>query len=659
MSSVFTIPEDYNLTFSPVSGSWYGGLFSGNGELGVMVYADRERELLSLQLGHTLYIDRRPEEMRTGRVSYDSPRLEIGCLYLKAPGIGENSTLTLDLMRAEIKGSVSGKPFRLFTVKEPSVIVVETPLEFAFFEVAQAISPRYFVCNDMPQDLPGNPEPLLRENSCTQELLNGKSFTSAWKKEDQTLFITCAFGEGAQSTLQKCSVSRVKQWKKDVEYSYRKFYGKSSLSIPDSELERFYAINLYKWHSAARKENNVALDLMGPWSKKTAWCALWWNLNIQLTYQWLQTANRSEEMRPLIRMLSDNLEQLRKNTKTGGGMAIGRASSYDCRSPVKSEKGNLPWVCHILAETFFHTGDRELLCLVKKLLSGVLKEYESLLYTTVDKVIHMKETFPPEYGPTRDATFDLALLRKCILHYLTLFPEDSTNAPQRERYRLILENLTEYAADEETGYRLGTDLAFTRSHPHPNHLFMVYPLELPHDKEKALKSLEQFLSMKEEHHGFSYTNAAGMFVRYGNGNRAAELLHTLLDWMRERSMENTMYHENGSPVIETPFGFNSVLQDMLLLSSREKIRLFPAIPDSWEKASFCRFHCMNDITVSASFRRTDHEILLECTLVSPANRQTILELPDKTKISVALESGQEKILKFKIQNKTHDPVMVK
>ena len=68
---------------------------------------------------------------------------------------------------------------------------------------------------------------------------------------------------------------------------------------------------------------------------------------------------------------------------------------------------------------------------------------------------------------------------------------------------------------------------------------------------------------------------------------------------------------------------------------------------------------MNDITLSASFRRTDHEILLECTLVSPANLQTLLELPDKTKIRVALESGQEKILKFKIQNKTHDPVMVK
>ena len=648
MRTSFSIPEEYDLFFSPVPDSWHGGLYSGNGVTGVMCYADHTRELLCLQLGNAGYIDRRPEELRTGRVSYDSPRLLIGSLYLKAPGIRENSSLKLDLREAVVKGEINGKKFSLFTVREPSVIVVETELEYAFFEPEEAISPRYFICNDLPAGYKKNPPFLLKENSCTQMLLNGKSFTTAWKQEKNTLFIACDYGKRAEEILEKCTLDKVPFWKEAVRLSYRDFYEKSFLSIPDKALERFYYINLYKWHSATEKDNDFVLDLMGPWSKKTAWCAVWWNLNIQLTYQWLLTANRMEEMYPLVTMLADNLEQLRKNAKAEGGMAIGRASSYDCRSPVRNERGDLPWVCCILAEAFLHTENEKLFTLVKEILCGVLREYESLLYTSSDGVIHMKKTVPPEYGETQDAVFDLALLRKCIGYFLEFFKEDESKKEEISRYRFILENLVPYAADEDS-YRMGKDLAFDHSHPHPNHLFMVYPMELPHDKTLAVKSIEKFLAMKEEHHGYSYTNTAGMFVRYGNGNKAEELLHTLLDWMKERHTENYMYHEYGSPVIETPFAFNSILQDMLLLSNREKIRLFPAVPDKWNEASFNKFHCVNNITVSAFYRKTAREIRIECTLSAEKDMQILLELPDKSFHKVSVEKGKETKLDFHLK----------
>ena len=645
----FVMPEEYDLVSSPVSGSWHGGLFSGNGRIGVMVYADPDRELLRLRLGNVEYIDRRPDKERTGRVSYDSPRLEIGSLYFKAPGIRKDSSLRLRLGKAEIQGRIGGKPFRLFTAREPSVIVAETDLEFAFFEPAEPVSPRYSVCRDMPSNYRKNPPPSVRKNSCTQKLLDGKSFTTCWKREKNFLFLACGFGKEGMLLLKKCSSSLVPAWRRKVSLSYRKFYGKSFLSVPDKALERFYFINLYKWHSAAVPENDFALDLMGPWPKESAWCAIWWNLNIQLTYQWLQTAGRPEEMRPLLKMLSGHLSQLEKNSGLRGGAGVGRASSYDCASPVKQEKGCLPWVCHILAEAFFHTGDKETLSLLKKLLPGVLKVYESLLYTGPDGTVHMGKTLSPEYGETQDAVFDLALFRKCVGYFLEFFRDDGKRHAEREKFRRILERLADYPEDRETGYRVGKDLAFTRSHPHANHLFMVYPLELPHKKSTALKSLRRFLAMKEEHHGFSYTSAAGMFVRYGNGNRAEKLLHTLLDWMKQRHTENFLYHENGNPVMETAFAFNGVLQDMLLLSDRERVRLFPALPGKWESASFTRFHCVNDITASASWNRKD--AFLSCTLLSPGKDiRAVLELPDGSVRKVHLSAGKEKHLRFELKN---------
>lgn len=641
---VFSIPKEYNLTSSPLADSWFGGLYSGNGDIGVMLTADRERGLLRLRLGNVRYIDKRPEEMRTGRVSYDSSRLEIGSLYLVAPNIEKDSSLELDLMEGVIKGTISGTSFELFTAREPSLIVVKTTLPIASFEPAEAITPRYFVSHDMPKGYPRNPEPISGEDFCRQDLLNGKSFFTRWKKEKDTLFIACDFGEEPQKILEEAELAKVDLWRSEVKNSYQEFYRKSFLSIPDQELERFYFVNLYKWNSATRKENDFVLDLMGPWPKESGWCAVWWNLNIQLTYTWLQTAGRSEEMRPFIKMLSNNLSQLRKNSTQKDGYAIGRASSYDCRSPVKTEKGLLPWVCHILAKTYFYTGDKEILTLAKELIAGVLKEYEALLYPGEDGFIHMKPTLVPEYGETGDSNFDLALLKKMIGYFQEFFAGEKAKEGDLEKYQFILENLAEYSRDEVTGYRMGKDLPLTESHPHPSHLFMAYPLELPHNKELAIKGADHFLAMDEKHHGFSYTNTAGLFVRYGNGRRARDLLHTLLRWMRERNTTNYLYQEYGNPVIETPYGFNSILQDMLLLSSKEKIRLFPAIPPEWEKASFTNFHCEGDISVSASFDKK--EGIIRGRFLTPEGKTVTVLLPDGTRNMITLEAGKALELEF-------------
>jgi hypothetical protein len=65
------------------------------------------------------------------------------------------------------------------------------------------------------------------------------------------------------------------------------------VSMPDTRMEGFYHIQMYKMASATRP-GRPALDLMGPWFRTTPWAKIWWNLNIQLAYWPQLTGNRME-----------------------------------------------------------------------------------------------------------------------------------------------------------------------------------------------------------------------------------------------------------------------------------------------------------------------------------------------------------------------------
>ena len=81
----------------------------------------------------------------------------------------------------------------------------------------------------------------------------------------------------------------------------------------------------------------------------------------------------------------------------------------------------------------------------------------------------------------------------------------------------------------------------------------------------------------------------------GDGDRAVGYLNTLLNTYVQA---NTMYRESG-PVIETPLsGAQSVL-DMLLSSWGDRIRVFPAVPSTWDDVAFHRLVTEGGFQISA------------------------------------------------------------
>lgn len=86
------------------------------------------------------------------------------------------------------------------------------------------------------------------------------------------------------------SVLRIEKEHREWWYN---FYQKSFISIPDAQMKSFYWIQLYKMGTCSRPDA-PAVDLNEPYFRLTQWPALWWNLNVQLTYWIVNESNHLE-----------------------------------------------------------------------------------------------------------------------------------------------------------------------------------------------------------------------------------------------------------------------------------------------------------------------------------------------------------------------------
>lgn len=197
------------------------------------------------------------------------------------------------------------------------------------------------------------------------------------------------------------------------------YYRQSFVSIPDTPLEGFYWIQMYKLMTATRSDGMI-IDNQGPWLAPTPWAGVWFNMNVQMSYSPVYTSGRLEIGESLVKAFRDRMEQLIRNVPERyrhDSAGLGRGMSYDLAAPVGAEVGNLAWVCHNLWRHYRHSMDQELL---KDLLYPPLKRtvqyYLHLLEEGEDGRLHLPPMISPEYGSflqlkVPDTHYDLALLQ--------------------------------------------------------------------------------------------------------------------------------------------------------------------------------------------------------------------------------------------------------
>ena len=166
----------------------------------------------------------------------------------------------------------------------------------------------------------------------------------------------------AATAVREAAKTNHEQWIADHRKWWHDYYPASFLSTGDPYWDGFYWIQQYKLASATRDRGWI-IDNQGPWLQPTAWNALWWNLNVQLSHSGFLTANRRELGTALshrLDVLRDNLalnvaEEYRKDSyaigrSTSAWDLLGRVGQPGGRPPMHpttgSETGNLLWALH-------------------------------------------------------------------------------------------------------------------------------------------------------------------------------------------------------------------------------------------------------------------------------------------------------------------------
>src|SRR5437773_2780142 len=380
------------------------------------------------------------------------------------------------------------------------------------------------------------------------------------------------------------------------------YYPASFLTFPDARLEAYYWIQIYKLGSAMRPGGPI-LDLNGPWFNATPWPAIWWNLNIQLTYSPLFRANRLDLAESLFLNLDRNRQALIDNVPErlrGEAAAIGRSSGPDLVRPVDlataqsdaaHEMGDLPWTMYYYWLQYrYQMDDHVLRERVYPLLKLAIGNYLAYVERGDDGRWHLPPTHSPELATVPDANYDLALLEWGLGTLIAGAERLQLEDPLLPRWRDVLANLAPLPTDS-AGLMVGRGRPWQRSHRHYSHLLAIYPLRLitpdrPDQRaliETSLATWERDISLFR---GYSFTGGAAMHALLGHGDVALARLNQYLD--APRYMEpNTFYAEAG-PVIETPLSAAASIQELFLQDWGGALRVFPAVPSVWADAAFDR-----------------------------------------------------------------------
>ena len=237
------------------------------------------------------------------------------------------------------------------------------------------------------------------------------------------------------------------------------------------------------------------------------------------------------------------------------------------------------------------------------LLRGSVNLYLHLLKQGQDGKLHLPKMLSPEYGQDADNNYNLSLLRWACQTLIDLNRRYTLNDPLLPQWEATLTNLVDYPKDEH-GLRIGATLSFERSHRHWSHLLMVHPLHTmdfaqPGNAALITKSIQHWLTVNggKEVFGWSRAAAASLYATLGDGNSALDQTHRHMADARF-VRPNTMYIET-FPVIECSIVLARSLQDMLLQSWGDTIRIFPAVPDAWRDAVFRDLRAEGAFLVSA------------------------------------------------------------
>lgn len=463
-----------------------------------------------------------------------------------------------------------------------------------------------------------------------------------WKKKGNQLYGTWSIT--SSMTSEKAEQETQEAFERGLTADYdshmsfwNEYWKASSISVPDSILQRQYNQEMYRLGSIAR-EYSYPISLQAVWTADNGKLPPWkgdfhHDLNTQLSYWPVYTGNHLREGLGYLNTLWNQRDVYKKYTK----------SYFEC------EGLNVPGVCTLtgepmggwiqysmsptvgawLAQHFYlhwkYSADQEFLqTRAYPFMKEVATFLEQITYVDTHGTRQLPISSSPEIFDNsikawfRTMTnYDLALM-KFAFHAAAEMADSLKQTDESTHWNTLAQQLPDFNLDEDGALTFAEGYPYEESHRHFSHAMAIHPLGLIDysQGEKARKIINATLKKMEEQGpdwwcGYSYTWFANMKARALDGEGAAQALRTFAEYF---CLSNG-FHANGDQTnsgkskftyrpftLEGNMAFAAGLQEMLLQSHTHAITLFPAIPSGWKDVSFSNLRTEGAFLVSATLQ---------------------------------------------------------
>jgi len=554
----------------------------------------------------------------------------------------------LDMHNAEVRWQLklgdARHTVRMYAHADQDLIVVEIapPIRPPSVQYLDALT----VCPDLDKKLGYKPPTRGTDGDLQwldQPIPNSGSVRTAWSDkldEDRwTLYLTIRrqfeHPDAAGRTLDKVKdigpdrlLETHRQW-------WRTIWDRSSVELPDVEVQRLWRNGIYKLASSSH--GGLPTNLQGLWppdGRLPPWRGDYHcNMNVQECYWPAYSSNQLALAEPLNRWMIEKLapanRELTKRFFGFDGLWIGCAFDADGRllggqsnwMTVQYWLGGGAWLSQHLWWTYRYSLDEDFLRdKAYPFMRDCMTFYANVLERGDDGRLHVPMSSSPEYYSnelpawTADPTCDIALVRNLAQWCIQAAKILDRDADLRQRWRAIDRDLAPYPVSEH-GLKVQPDSDFTEPHRHPMHLAAIFPLGDLHiegsdeDRQLVNTSIDTWLDVGTDYwSGWSFPYASLILTRAGRANRAYEML----DMYRLGFIWPNGFHVNGDYkkqgfskgtgtvfTVEGEMAFTAAVNEMLLQSWGDTIRVFPAVPDNWANAAFYNLRAEGAVLVSA------------------------------------------------------------
>ncbi|WP_215224034.1 glycosyl hydrolase family 95 catalytic domain-containing protein [Echinicola shivajiensis] len=670
-------PVDYQLAFDYLPQTWDEGLPIGNGKIGALVWEKAGR--LRISLDHVDLWDLRPMENLGGEEwsykwveeqwekdnykkvqdLFDKPynqspapsKIPGAALEFESAPFGkvQSSKVYLDNALAEVVWA-SGVKLKTFVQADKNVGF------FEFEGVGTDFQPELLIPEYVKEGASGKGDPVTGK-----DLRNlGYEKGNVVKTDSSLIYHQPGWGDFSYKVIVKWRNSGgklsgvwnispetgaensplafgdnafAKQLEEQAKW-WDNFWAKSSISLPDSVLEKQWYLEQYKFGSAARADG-PPISLQAVWTADNGKLPPWkgdyhHDLNTQLSYWPAYTSNHLDLEIGFTNWLwryKDTFEQYTADYFGTNGLNVPGVSTLE-GDPMGGwiQYSFGPTVSGWLAQHFYlhykYSMDKDYL---KDRAYPWFKEVAIYLDEVSVENASGKRKLPisssPEYhNNSREAwfgettNFDLAIIRFVYEKAAELALELGKEA-EADKWKKILAEWPELAVDEESGMMVAPGEKYNESHRHFSHLLSIHPLSTvnwsdgPEAREIISNTVQNLKDQGSDYWvGYSFSWLGNLQARMLDGEAAAETLRT---FATSFCLPNS-FHVNGDQsgnghskfkyrpfTLEGNFAFAAGLQEMLLQSHEGFIRLFPAIPADWKTASFDGFLAQGAFKISA------------------------------------------------------------